>query len=118
MITRSNLINEWQNRGVEEDVDYAILTNEIYKSGFGFDAQEYKKEKGLAVSSNLRDSMNNIELALTNLGETTAIELHKENHSQGIKSLKEDVHVAGKVISVAKQEIETNFKDKIFYKED
>ncbi len=117
IITRSELINEWQNRGVQEDLDYAILTNEIYKSGFGFDAQKYKKEKGLSVNSNLRDSMNNIELALTNLGETTAIELHKKNNSQGMEKLKQDANAAGKVIAVAKTEIETNFKDSIVHKE-
>jgi len=47
------------------------LTNEIYKSGFSFSAKKYKNRKGLHKSKNLRDSMSNIELALTNLREAT-----------------------------------------------
>ena len=66
--TRHNLTEEWKERGVNIGKDYAILTNEIYKSGFGLTAKEYKNIKGLHASKNLRDSMTNIELALTNLG--------------------------------------------------
>ena len=76
--TRHNLTDEWKIRGARNGKDYAILTNEIYKSGFGFGAKEYKKIKGLHESKNLRDSMSNIELALTNLGEATAVEFHKK----------------------------------------
>ena len=85
--------------------DYAILTNEIYKSGFGIDTKEYKSIKGLHESQNLRDSMTNIELTLTNLGEATAVEFHK-NNSQGVEQLKKDVIKAGKVLNKAKVEIE------------
>ncbi len=66
--TRHNLTDEWKDRGAQVGKDYAILTNEIYKTGFGFSAKEYKNIKGLHESKNLRDSMSNIELALTNLG--------------------------------------------------
>lgn len=70
--TRHSLTDEWKERGVQNGIDYAILTNEIYKSGFGVTAKEYKNIKGLDDRQNLRDSMTNIELALTNLGEATA----------------------------------------------
>lgn len=70
--SRHNLTDEWRERGADSRRGYAILTNEIYKSGFGFSAKEYKNIKGLHDSQNLRDSMTNIELALTNLGEVTA----------------------------------------------
>lgn len=82
--TRHSLTDEWKERGADKGIDYAILTNEIYKSGFGLSAKEYKDVKGLHESQNLRDSMTNIELALTNLGEAAAIEFHQNNNSIGI----------------------------------
>lgn len=108
--TRHNLTDEWKERGAKIGKDYAILTNEIYKSGFGFSAKEYKNIKGLHDSKNLRDSMSNIELALTNLGEATAVEFHKKNNSQGLKELKKDMNKAGKVLNRAKQEIENELE--------
>ena len=105
--TRHNLTDEWRERGVSKGKDYAILTNEIYKSGFGFSAKEYKDIKGLHESQNLRDSMTNLELALTNLGEATAVEFHKKNNSIGVQELKKDMNKAGKVLNKAMTEIET-----------
>ena len=104
--TRHNLTDEWKERGISKGIEYAILTNEIYKSGFGVTAKEYKDIKGLHESENLRDSMTNIELALTNLGEATAVEFHKKNDSKGLKELKNDMSQAGNVINSAKKEIE------------
>ncbi len=108
--TRHNLTDEWKERGAQIGKDYAILTNEIYKSGFGYSAKEYKNIKGLHESKNLRDSMSNIELALTNLGEATAVEFHKKNNSQGLKELKNDMNKAGKVLNKAKHEIENELE--------
>ena len=48
--TRHSLTDEWKERGAKDGVDYAILTNEIYKSGFGFSTKEYKNIKGLHAS--------------------------------------------------------------------
>lgn len=104
--TRHNLTDEWKERGVNVGKDYAILTNEIYKSGFGLTAKEYKDIKGLHESRNLRDSMTNIELALTNLGEATAVEFHREHNSKGLNQLKSDMNKAGNVLNKAKKEIE------------
>lgn len=104
------MTDEWKERGAQIGKDYAILTNEIYKSGFGFSAKEYKNIKGLHESKNLRDSMSNIELALTNLGEATAVEFHKKNNSQGLKELKNDMNKAGKVLNKAKHEIENELE--------
>ena len=104
--TRHNLTDEWKERGISKGIEYAILTNEIYKSGFGVTAKEYKDIKGLHDSQNLRDSMTNIELALTNLGEATAVEFHMKNDSKGLKELKNDMSESGTVINSAKKEIE------------
>lgn len=106
IITRHNLTDEWKFRGAKIKTDYAILTNEIYVSGFGFSAKEYKSIKGLHENQNLRDSMTNIEFALTNLGEATAVEFHKKNNSQGIEKLQKDMNKAGVVLNIAKNEIE------------
>ncbi len=108
--TRHNLTDEWKERGAKVGKDYAILTNEIYKSGFGLTAKEYKSIKGLHESQNLRDSMTNLELALTNLGEATAVEYHKKNNSLGVKELKIDVNKAGNVLNKAKTEIENELE--------
>ena len=104
--TRHTLTDEWKERGATIGKDYAILTNEIYRSGFGLSAKEYKNLKGLHDSQNLRDSMTNIELALTNLGEATATELHRKNNSVGMSELQKDMIDAGNVINAAKLEIE------------
>ena len=108
--TKHNLTDEWKERGATIGRDYAILTNEIYRSGFGLSAKEYTDIKGIHESQNLRDSMTNIELALTNLGEATAVEFNKKNNSQGFKELKKDVTKAGNVLNKAKEEIENELE--------
>ena len=115
--TRHNLTDEWKERGISKGIEYAILTNEIYKSGFGVTAKEYKDIKGLHESENLRDSMTNIELALTNLGEATAVEFHKKNDSKGLKEIKNDMNEAGTVINSAKKEIERKLERPIVTRE-
>lgn len=104
--TRHRLTNEWDKRGADKGRDYAILTNEIYKQGFGLNAKEYKAYKNLSNEQNLRDSMTNMELALTNLGETTAAELHRKNNSYGVKALQEDAKNAGNVTKTAREAAE------------
>lgn len=104
--TRNSLTDEWNDRGAKTSIDYAILTNEIYKSGFGITAGEYRDIKQIHESQNLRDSMTNIELALTNLGEAAAVEIHQKNDSYGMPNLKIDVNTAGKIMNKAKNELE------------
>ena len=104
--TRNSLTDEWSDRGAKTSIDYAILTNEIYKSGFGITAGEYRDIKQIHESQNLRDSMTNIELALTNLGEAAAVEIHQKNDSYGMPNLKIDVNTAGKIMNKAKNELE------------
>ena len=111
--TRNNLTDEWKERGVKEGKDYAILTNEIYKAAFGIDAKEYRDIKGIHESQNLKDSMTNIELALTNLGEVAAVEIHKKNNSYGIKELQKDMTKAGNVLNKAKIELENELERKV-----
>ena len=76
---RKELTDEWKARGIEQEKDYAILTNEMTKAWSGLTVQEYKQVKGLK-KENLRDNMTNIELVLNMLAEvsTTAISKAKK----------------------------------------
>jgi len=71
---RKGLTDVWKNGGITEGKEYAILTNEIYKSWSGMTAKEYKSYKGLRKES-LRDNMDSIELILTDLGEEENIKI-------------------------------------------
>lgn len=104
--TRNALTEEWHSRGATRGRDYGILTNEIYQAGFDLSTKEYRKVKNISRHQNLRDSMSNLELALTNLGEATATELHRKNNSQGVPELVDDAKSAGNAIKTARMEIE------------
>ena len=89
---RKQLTDEWQQRGVKEGQEYAILTAEIAKATFGLSPSEHAKYKGLE-KQNLRDHMTNLELIFTMLGEemTRSIAVDEdaigfpENHEAAIK---------------------------------
>ncbi len=73
---RQELTDEWKNRGVNEEKDFAILTNEISQATFGKTVQEYKEFKGLQKKNqNLRDHMNDWELILTMVGEKATTDI-------------------------------------------
>lgn len=95
---RKELTDEWKARGIEEEKDYAILTNEMTKAWSGKSVREYKELKGLK-KENLRDNMTNIELVLNMLAEvsTTAISKARKPDTFGasVKIAKEGGSVAG-----------------------
>ena len=104
--SRKELTDTWKERGAK-DRDYAILTDEIYKSTFNMNTTQYKELKGInKTKRNLRDSMGKLELAITNLAEVTANEMHNTNNSFGLEELKDDVQEAGKITGKARKEIE------------
>lgn len=84
---RQNLTDEWQERGITNNNDYAILTSEISKATFGMTPSEYKQYKNIPTKSraNLRDHMTDLELIFTMLGErvTTEISNHKWSEFRG-----------------------------------
>lgn len=84
---RKELTDEWKERGITKDKDYAILTNEMTKAWSGLSVQEYKKLKGLK-KENLRDNMTNIELILNILAEVTTTALSKQEKPQTFKENK------------------------------
>ena len=117
IISRNQLTDEWQERGANNGKDYAILTNEIYRAGFELAAKDYKDLKGVSKNQNLRDSMTELELALTNLGEVTAKELHKKNDSYGMDELKDDMKDAGEAVKNAREGVEKKINRPVVSKE-
>ena len=110
---RKELTDTWKERGAK-DRDYAILTDEIYKSTFNMNTVQYKELKGISKTKrNLRDSMGKLELAITNLAEVTANEMHNTNNSFGLAELKDDVQEAGKITGKARKEIEEKIGKKV-----
>jgi len=102
---RETLTNEWKNRGAKENIEFAILTNEILKGAFDLTADDYKKIKGLK-RENLRDHMDDIELILTMLGEATTTRLHQDRDSKGFPLLKKDAKDGGDVAGRTRKDIE------------
>ena len=98
IIDRKKLTKIWNDNGVTEESEYAILTNTIYKEWSGMDAKEYKSYKGIR-KENLRDNMSDIEIALTNISEIATRDIAKEENPKG---LKENIKVAKRGGSVAK----------------
>jgi hypothetical protein len=98
IVSRFRLTDIWEEGGIKEPNEYAMLTNEIYKSWSGMKASEYKSLKGLR-KENLRDNMTDIEVALTNIGEIATRDIAQEEHPQG---LVENLNVAKRGGGVAK----------------
>ena len=98
MVDRFKLTDIWKDGGIERPVEYAMLTNEIYKSWSGMKASEYKAYKGIRKES-LRDNMTDIEVLLTDLGEIATRDIAKSENPQGFK---ENLKVARKGGQVAK----------------
>lgn len=96
---RKGLIDVWQDNEIKQDSEYAILTNEIYKTWSGMTAKEYKQFKGLR-KENLRDNMDNIELILTDLSEEATKQIALKQKPQG---LQENIRVAKRGGGIAKQ---------------
>ena len=96
---RKGLTDVWQDNGIKQDSEYAILTNEIYKTWSGMTAKEYKQFKGLR-KENLRDNMDNIELILTDLSEEATKQIALKQKPQG---LQENIKVAKRGGGIAKQ---------------
>lgn len=98
IVDRFKLTDIWKDGGIEKPVEFALLTNEIYKEWSGMKASEYKEFKGLR-KENLRDNMTDIEVLLTDLGEVATRDIAKEEQPRGFK---ENMSVAKRGGEVAK----------------
>ena len=103
---REKLTNEWEQRGVKEQREYAILTAEISEATFGIKPSEHKNLKNLK-SENLRDHMTDLELIFTMLGEASTTEIAIQQNSQGFQENKESARAGGTIAGNARKELET-----------
>ncbi len=113
---RKELTDIWQENGINEGKEYAILTNEIYKEWSGMTAKEYKQYKGLRKES-LRDNMDNIEVILTDLSEETTKRLAEKHKPQGLEQNKEVARMGGHAAKVAREDIERNLGESVVSKQ-
>ena len=102
---RKELTDEWDARGVQIGVEYAILTDEITKAWSGMTTRKYKNLKGL-TKENLRDNMSTLELVLNMLAEATTTELSKTKNPQTFKENLEVAKSGGEAAGVARKEVE------------
>ncbi len=102
---RKELTDEWDARGVQKGVEYAILTDEITKAWSGMNTRQYKNLKGLK-KENLRDNMTTLELVLNMLAEATTTEISKQKAPEGLRENVEVARSGGKVAGDARKAIE------------
>ena len=102
---RKELTDEWQDRGVQQGVEYAILTDEITRAWSGMTTRQYKKLKGLK-KENLRDNMTTTEIILNMLAETSTKDISKEAKPETFKENIEVARRGGSVAGIAKKALE------------
>ena len=104
-LDRKKLTDIWRDGGIKDNLEYAILTNEIYKTWSGMKASEYKSFRGIRKES-LRDNMNDVELALTNLSEIATREIARAQKPYGLEQNKKVARKGGGIAKNAKNSIE------------
>lgn len=102
---RKELTDEWKTRGIEQEKDYAILTNEMTKAWSGLTIKEYKQLKGLK-KENLRDNMTNIELVLNMLAEVSTTAISKAREPKTFAENKSVANEGGKIAHTARKNLE------------
>lgn len=102
---RQELTDEWKNRGIKEEIEFAILTNEISKATFGKTVEEYKELKKLK-RENLRDHMDDLELIFAMLGEASTTKIAKSKNAQGFFENKISAIQGGEIAGKARKELE------------
>ena len=105
IVDRFKLTDIWKDGGIEKPVEYALLTNEIYRSWSGMKASEYKAYKGLRKES-LRDNMTDIEVLLTDLGEVATRDIAISSRPKGFKENLKVAKLGGQVAKDARDSYE------------
>jgi hypothetical protein len=113
---REELTEEWKNRGVKEQIEYAILTAEISKATFGLTPSEYKNLKSLK-SQNLRDHMTDLELIFSMLGEASTTKVTRAKNAKGFVENKKAAKIGGKIAGHALKELEKESGEKVITSE-
>ena len=102
---RKELTDEWQNRGVQKGLEYAILTDEITRAWSGLSTREYKRLKGLK-KENLRDNMSTTEIVLNMLAETSTTDISREEQPQTFPENRAVAQKGGEVAGIARRALE------------
>lgn len=102
---RKKLTDEWSARGVETDLEYAMLTNELTKAWSGLSVKEYKALKGLKKES-LRDNMTDLELVINMLAEVTTTAISQQEKPEGFEESRKVAKRGGSVAKVARENAE------------
>ena len=102
---RKELTDEWQNRGVQKGLEYAILTDEITRAWSGLSTREYKRLKGLK-KENLRDNMSTTEIVLNMLAETSTTDISREEQPQTFSQNRAVAQKGGEVAGIARRALE------------
>ena len=116
IIDRKKLTNTWKENGVREGVEYAILTNDIYKEWSGMTAGEYKSYKEIR-KENLRDNMTDLEVAITNIGELATREIARNEKPQGLNQNRKVAKRGGGVAKRTKDFFEEETGSKVISKD-
>lgn len=109
---RAELTEEWKNRRVKGEPEYAILTAEISKAAFGMTPGEYKQFKGLE-RENLRDHMTDLELIFSMLGEAATTEIARKQDTQGFPENKVAAHKGGRIAGEAREKLEVETGERV-----
>ncbi|MBW2119853.1 MAG: Bro-N domain-containing protein [Deltaproteobacteria bacterium] len=109
---REELTDEWKEREVRREKEYAILTAEIAKAAFGVTPGEHKKLKGL-IRENLRDHMTDLELIFSMLGEAATTEITRVDDAKGFQESKSAAHKGGEVAGKARKDLERKTRKKV-----
>lgn len=113
---RKKLTDVWNENGVTKEIEYAILTNEIYKGWSGMNANEYKEYKGLRKES-LRDNMSDLEVVLADIGEITTRELAKKYKPYGLDNNIKIAKEGGTVARNTRKDIEKRLCESVIKKD-
>jgi hypothetical protein len=109
---RAELTDEWKNRGVNGEPEYAILTSEISKAAFGMTPSEYKQFKDLD-RENLRDHMTDLELIFSMLGEAATTEIARKQDADGFSENRTAAQKGGKIAGDAREKLEAETGAKV-----
>ena len=109
---RKKLTDTWRAGGVTEEVEFAILTNDIYKEWSGMDTKRYKEFKGLRKES-LRDNMSELEVALADIGELTTRKLAERHKPIGLEENRKIAREGGQVANNTRKDIESRLGEPV-----
>lgn len=112
ILKRNELTDTWASLDIKEPFEFAALTNEIYHEWSGMNASEYKNFKGIKKES-LRDNMSELEVLLTDIGETATKALAKKHQPNGFKENKDIAKRGGNIAKITKENLEKELNEPI-----